>query len=186
MRFSFIGTVLCLACVASAAPAQASTISLELASPAIVGAPFDVLVEADDVFAGQLPGDTLVAFAFDVGVTGTSVNYVDETIGPLFFDIPSGTPFVEGFALDPAGIGPGDFVGSLTLATLHFAALAPGTSTISVTGDDSLFEGLVFSSAFAPITASLRVTAAEVPEPATMTLFGSGLALAWRARRRRR
>src|SRR5262249_10926224 len=121
-------------------PAHASTISLNLASPAIAGSSFDVLVQVSDLFNGRPPDDALLAYGFNVAVGNTSiVNYVGETPGPLFDDltIPGGNPMVAGIATSLLGIGPSDFTDPLTLATLHFTALKLGTTSISVTSDSS-------------------------------------------------
>ena len=188
MRFFLIGSVLCLAC-AAAAPAQASSISLDFTSPVAVGSSFDVVVQANDVFDARDPLDTLLGFGFNVTVGNPAVvHYVDETIGPLFIDATNlpFTPMVLGIATNPLGISPGDVTGALTLATLHFTALSSGTTDIGVTWDSNdPNQGLAFL--FLPndpISDSAAVTA-QVPEPATLALLGSGLAVAFRSRRRR-
>ena len=133
-----------LMCALGATPALGSTISLGVTSPVNAGAAFDVAVRVTDVFGGRAPGDVVVAFGFDVTIGDPGLfHFVGATVGPLFAPLALGTPMVAGFALNPLGIGPGDFSGPLTLATLHFNALHAGGASIGVTWDSSdLNQGL--------------------------------------------
>ena len=166
---------LVLVCALGGAPALASTITLGVTSPVNVGSPFDVSVRVTDVFGGRAVDDVLVGFGFDVTIGNAAVfQYVDATVGPLFVPLVLGTPMVAGFALNPLGIGPGDFSGPLTLATLHFNALQAGATSIGVTWDSAdLNQGLVYLDLpYGAIAASTDVRAiASVPEPATLVLM---------------
>ncbi len=160
--------------------AQADPITLNLASPMRAGSGFDVLVQVENAFHGRPAGDLLVAFGFNVAVGDDAVvQYTGETPGSLFTDLSGfpGGPAVAGFAANPAGIGPSDFTGPLTLATLHFNALAPGTTAIGVTWDASdLNQGLIY--AFLPTGAIAASTVVStLPVPGTLLLLLSGLAL---------
>jgi hypothetical protein len=164
-----------LMCALGATPALGSTISLGVTSPVNAGAPFDVVVQVSNVFAGRAIGDVLVAFGFDVAIGDPGIfQFVGATVGPLFAPLALGTPMVAGFALNPFGIGPGDFSGPLTLATLHFNALRAGGASIGVTWDSTdLNQGLVYLDLpFGAISASADVRAiASVPEPSTLVLM---------------
>ena len=166
---------LALVCAFGTTPAVASTITLGVSSPVNAGSSFNVLVQVTNVFSGRAPGDVVVGFGFDVAVGNPAVfQFVDATVGPLFLPLALGTPMVAGFALNPLGIGPGDFSGPLTLATLHFNALAAGTSSLGVTWDSGdLNQGLVFLDLpVGAISASTNVqSVASVPEPSTLILM---------------
>jgi PEP-CTERM motif len=180
--------ILCLFVLSLAifvAPAHAETISLTVTSPVVVGSSFDVLVQVANLFDGHPPSDNLGAFEFNVDIDDSSIfQYTGETIGSLFDDFSDvGSAMVLGFTIDPAGIAP-DFTGLLTLATLHFTALAPGSTVIGVSGDPDLFAGLEYFSGFDAITASTNV--ATAPEPGALILLGFGLAMLLFACRRKR
>ncbi len=179
--------VLAVAMLAMSVPARAATITLDVASPVSVGSMFDVTVLVTNVFAGRPLDDVVVGFGFNVTVGNSSVaEFVDSTAGSLFFPLDLGTPMVSGIALNPLGIGPGDFSGPLTLATLHFRAIGAGSSPIGVTWDSSdLNQGLVYLDLpYGPISASTSVRAVStVPEPATLLLVAAGLTVLGRTRR---
>jgi hypothetical protein len=164
-----------LMCALGATPALGSTISLGVTSTVNAGSTFDVTVQVANVFQGRAIGDVLVAFGFDVAIGDPGIfQFVGATVGPLFAPLALGTPMVAGFALNPLGIGPGDFSGPLTLATLHFNALRAGGASIGVTWDSTdLNQGLVYLDLpFGAISASADVRAiASVPEPSTLVLM---------------
>ena len=160
--------------------AHAATISLNVASPVTVGSSFNVLVQATNV------GDLVEGYGFNVTIgNGSIFKYVGETAGALFTDVSSafgGTPMVAGLATSLGGIGPADFSGPLTLATLRFTALGAGTTMIGVISSSSdLNQGLIFANLpYGSISASAPVTAA-IPEPGTMlltSLVGAAICLA--------
>lgn len=186
-----IKRIICLTFVAlgaAAMPAHASSISLALLGTVSPGSSFDIAVQANDVFAGRAPDDVLLGYGFNVAIgNGAVVQYLSETAGPLFDDLPIPGLTASGIATNLLGIAPGDFVGPLTLATLHFKTLALGSSSIGVTWDPSdLNQGLVYLDLpYGAIEASTRViAAAAVPEPATLVMLTSGLVAVVRARRR--
>ena len=171
--------VICLA--ACTLPAHAETITLNVADTVTAGSPFDVLVQVNGLFDGRTPDDTLLAYGFNVTAGNSSIfNYTGETAGPLFDDlsIPGGNPMVAGIAQNLFGVGPSDFTGPLTLATLHFDTLGTGTTTIGVTWDSSdLNQGLVyFDLPYGGIEASKTVTSESVPEPSSILMSATGLA----------
>jgi len=181
--------VICLA--ASALPARAETITLSVADTVTAGWSFDVLVQVNGLFDGRTPDDSLLAYGFNVTVgNGSIFNYTGETAGSLFDDlpIPGGNPMVAGIAQNLFGVGPSDFTGPLTLATLHFDALAVGATTIGVTWDSSdLNQGLVYLDLpYGGIAASKTVTSASVvPEPSSILMSAAGLGILAFASRRR-
>ena len=183
-RRLFATAVLC--CALGATPARASTITLGVTSPVNAGSPFDVVVRASDVFVGRAPDDVVVGFGFDVTIGDPGLfQFTGATTGPLFAPLSLGTPMVAAFALNPLGIGPGDFSGPLTLATLHFSALRGGTGAIGVTWNSAdLNQGLVYLDLpVGAISASASVTAAAVvPEPATLVLVWAPAAALLRRR----
>jgi hypothetical protein len=179
-----IKTTLCLFVICLAAcslSAHAETITLNVTDIVTAGSPFDVLVQVNGLFDGRTPGDTLLAYGFNVTVGNSSIfNYTGETAGTLFDDltIPGGNPMVAGIAQNLFGVGPSDFTQPLTLATLHFDALGAGTTTIGVTWDSSdLNQGLVyFDLPYGGIEASKTVISESVPEPSSILITATGLA----------
>jgi hypothetical protein len=177
--------VLCFALwLAIAVPVHASTISLLTTSPVQSGSAFDVIVQVSDLFSGRDPSDLLVGFGFNLAIGNPSIfQFLGSTVGSLFFDLSAfpGGPTVAAIASNPAGIGPGDFIGPLTLATLHFKSLLAGASSIGVTADLSdPNQGLIY--AFLPyggLTSSTNVTsvASTVGEPSTLLLTCLALGL---------
>jgi hypothetical protein len=174
-------SLLAVSLAAALAPAHAATISLNVIPPLQAGSPFDVQVQVTDVFDGRLPGDTLVGYGFNVTIgDGTVLSYVGEDPGALFDDASAffgGNPMVAGFATNPAGIGPSDFIEPLILAILHFQALSPGSSSIGVTWDNTdlnqglIFANLPFGALSASTTASVTAATAATPEPSTALLL---------------
>jgi len=182
-------SLLALSLAAALPPAHAAVVSLDLIP--LLGSSFDVQVQVNNVFAGRLPDDTVVAYGFNVTVGNPSVvSYLGEDPGPLFDDVSflfAGNPMVAGLAQSLAGVAPGDFTGPLVLATLHFQALATGTSSIGVTYDPTdLNQGLVYANL--PYGAISATTNATIPEPGGLTMGGLALAAicAMRIRRRAR
>jgi hypothetical protein len=168
-------------------PAAAATISFT--TPGVVSGPFDVTITAQDVFAGRDPLDEVIGFGFNVGVSDPSVvSFLGATSGPLFDPVTSvpGTNVVaSAFGITPGVTEP------LILATLHFAAIGPGTASIFITSDlANLFQGLQFfgQPSAESIAATLPVTVTStVPEPTTLVLSGIGLiGIAARRLRQRR
>ncbi len=175
----------------AARPVDAATVSLS--GPTVVNGAFDVDVVVTGLFDDRTdPLDGLISFGFDVAVSSPVVAFAGATSNASYFDPVQSIPGVDvfaaasGFALLPPGPDP------IVLATLHFSKVGNGIFTISVFSDplSNPFEGLQYLwindntlEFFEPLGASL--TAEAVPEPATLTLLGAGLAAAYRARRRR-
>jgi hypothetical protein len=158
------------------APARGATITL--VAPATVAGPFDVVVNATDVFAAPHDTDFLLAYGFDISYDNSVLAYLGETPGALFTDL-SGNP---GIGAQVAGVaaaillGPGDFTEPLTLATLHFGLVGTGTTSISISGDiANPDQGLVYLGGSDPISARTSLDASATPEPGAMLLAGAGL-----------
>jgi len=162
-------------------PAAAATISFT--TPGVVNGSFDVIVKAQDLFAGRdTTSDILIAFGFNVSVSDPSkLSFLGATSGPLFDPVtsePGTNVFASAFGQHGFGIEPGA-TEPLILATLHFTTIGVGPANILITSDlSNLFQGLQFFNApfQESIAATIPVTAAApVPEPATLLLSGMGL-----------
>jgi hypothetical protein len=158
--------------------AQASTITFN--APALVSGPFDVIAQAQNLFAGRDPAtDALLGFGFNVAVSDpTKLAFTGATSGPLF-DAATSVPGTNVFALASGfGILPGT-PEPITLVTLHFNVIGTGIANILITSNlADPNQGLQFFNApFAEaIAGTIPVTAAApVPEPTTLVLSGIGL-----------
>lgn len=160
-------------------PAQADKIATfdVLDSNIMAGESFDVEVWVYD--DGTL-GD-LTSFGFDVDTSSLSLFSFDSaTVASDFLDAAgpgSSANYVGGLY---AGFGNAGT--NVHLATLSFTAGATlGTDTLSIAGIfDGEDQGLYYELADENIGGSIDITVASatnpVPEPATMLLFGTGLA----------
>jgi hypothetical protein len=160
--------------------ASASAATITFSSPGVVNGSFDVLVRAENVFAGRAPSDFLLSFGFDVAVTDPTVlQYVGATSGPLFDPATNAFgPDVFAQATALPGIAPG-VAEPLLLATLHFNTIGVGPASILITSDLSdFFQGLQFLNDPFQESIAGRVdvrAAAPVPEPTTLVLSSIGL-----------
>ncbi len=122
----------------------------------------------------------LFAFQFDLGFDPTILAAMSLSEGP-FLPSGGGTIFIPGTIDNAAGaitstgdslLGlPPGVTGSGTLASVTFDALAFGTSPVTLSNVILLDSGL------SPIAFDTEAGAVNVvPEPATLLLFGSGLA----------
>ena len=177
--------VLLAAAMLTAFGSSAAAATISFTSPTLVSGPFDVMVQARNLFAGRdTSTELIISFGFNVGTSEPSIlSFLGATSGPLFeaatsepgtnvFAAASGQ---HGFGIEPGATEP------LLLATLHFNTIGSGPANIVIASDvTNLFQGLQF---FNPpfqesITGTLPVTAAAVntvPEPATLLLSGIGL-----------
>jgi hypothetical protein len=164
-------------------PAAATTISFT--TPTVVSGPFDVIVAAENVFAGRDPStDVAISFGFNVSTSSPSiVAFLGATSGPLFDPAtsePATNVFAAAFGRAGFGIEPGASE-PLLLATLHFNTIGTGPATILISSDlTNLFQGLQFFNApfQEPIAGTLPVSvvpANTVPEPAALALSAVGL-----------
>lgn len=166
--------------MAAAASANAETIMFAGTPSPEAGSSFDLVVQLTDTFDTH-PGDAIAAFGFDVVIGNPAlVSYTGETIGSDFEDF-SGlfgpSPEVAGIAT-VGFLEAGDFTEPLTLAILHFQALAPGDTTIGIATDlTDPNQGLFYLTAGAdPMNVATNVTVNLVatPEPGGMYLAGLG------------
>jgi hypothetical protein len=142
--------------------------------------------------------DDLYAFEFDLGfdpaflsATGITEGSFLAAAGSTFFipgmiDNPGGTVTFTAASLLAAIPG---VSGSGTLATVNFTALAPGGSPVNLFNVvllDSTLSGITGTTSLNGSVTVAGVTAATVPEPATLALVGTGLLLATRRRRHSR
>ena len=171
---------LCLLATLSS-PARAATISF-VGPGSVTGSSFNVIVEAQNLFAGRSANDLIISYGFNVSVSQPSMfAFTGATSGPLFdpATIEPGTNVFgaavgqNGFGVEPGAAEP------LILATLHFSVLTPGSANIVISSNlSNLFQGLQFLNA--PLQESIAGTlpvsaAASIPEPAALLLFGGGL-----------
>jgi hypothetical protein len=171
-----------------AQPAHAvRTVQLDGPATVIVGGTFQIEVAVADLFDGLTDDYELTAFAFDVTVSDPAVAaFVGATVvSPPFATDPFAATHVAATAFP--GVA---FAVNLTqsLATLTFQALAAGNVSLGVTANiadiNATNQGLVFfdTNTFAVTEADIEgvlnvvVTPAAMPVPATLTLFGLGLA----------
>ena len=167
-------------------PAQAiPTVNLNLVDNNIyIGERFDVQVWVD----GDDIGLDLLSFAFDVSTSDSTFIYDSYAVGTGFDDdSPWVPPEIAGSAF------PAITDNNCLLATLSFTAIAAGTGSVETLGmTDNMFYGLAyeidpFTTGWYDINDSLDVTinsspVSPIPEPATMLLFGTGMAGFWGSR----
>ncbi len=165
----------------SIAPSHAAIISFSLdtaSSEVQVGDSFDVDVIVHNLFANDLT-DELLTFGLNaLYSTNGLLAFTGSTINPLFDDMSLATGLnVAGWAFP--GISNDAVVGQpLTLASLHFQALAAGNVSIFVNSDlTNLDQGLTFlnQGQLAINSASSNFTISAVPLPPAMLIFISGL-----------
>jgi len=177
-RFLLLAATTVAALTFGSGAASAATITFS--TPGVVSGPFDVVVQATDLFAGRdAATDAIFSYGFNVNVSDPlTLAFTGATSGSLF-DAATTAPGTNVFA---AASGAAIFPGTaepIVLATLHFNVIGTGPASIVITSDlSNLFQGLVYANApFAEaIAGTVPVTAAApVPEPATLLLSGIGL-----------
>ena len=178
---------LCLLCLLTgfmcfsffATNAQAiPVVSLELSTTDIfVGDIFEIDVIADGVTdIDPIWGtDEVLAFGFDFDYETTLFSYNTATFGPGFYDDSIFFPNT-----DVAGSAfPGIYGNDILLASLSFTSLLEGNYSVGIVSDrNDSNEGLItFFYPQTDITQSINVSvsAAPVPEPATIMLLITGM-----------
>ncbi|MDU0354370.1 hypothetical protein RS130_10885 [Paraglaciecola aquimarina] len=149
--------------------ASASVITFDYTDTVTVGDSFTVNVMAD------LGANDLLGFGFDLASLTNNTSFVSGTIHSAFAD---------DFINDVGGslVDIFDAVnGNVQLAELTFSADNVGTDTISLFGDSSNFEGLVFWNMFydtsIDVSFDIKIIDAvkDVPSPAALSLLALGL-----------
>jgi hypothetical protein len=178
---------LIIVCALFARPASATSLSVVPASDTVgVNQTFLVNIAIDDVadlFSWQFD------FAFD-----PTVLRAESVVEGDFLSSGGPTFFIEGFiGLDAADMQTGSIgfiantlfgtdhaTGGGILATIAFTSLVQGFSALDLSNVI-----LLDSTNLAPIVTGVTNASIEaVPEPGTLILFATGLAAAWRSRRR--
>jgi len=166
---------------AAALPARADLMEVVASpNPVAVGSTFTVVVRVLDLQSG----DELVAFGMNPFISDPSkAMFLDATVDSAFEDDSGffgGNPAIAGSALPFIDSAP------VTLATLSFRALAIGPVNIGVQSDLSdPNQGLLLLSGVEDLTASTAVNVAT-PEPGSLVLLSSIVALAALGVQRRR
>lgn len=172
--------------VSAAAPASAITITDTWNDPA-----GEVLLDLDDV---PLPGVDTYAYLHDITDDGFNIG---DTISSAILSVTvRDAGGSETYQYEIAGGAQTSFFSNvpssrtdqITLSALSLSDLQSDgllDVLIRITGDSNQQEGLYFvSSSLAVETTSGFPQISQVPEPATLTLIGSGILLGWRCRRR--
>ncbi len=159
-------------------------VSLDVLSPIIyAGDTFEVNVVVDGVtdFNPLLGADYINSFGFDV-VSDPELTYNPPAIvDPAFFDDSGFYPFTDVAGSnfpDPFVFGDDEVFGdNIVLATLSFTTSVAGTYTLGIASDLSDFdEGLdTWLYRQLDMTTGINIDVAQVPEPPTFLLLGSGL-----------
>ena len=168
MCFSFFATS------AQAIP----VVSLELSTTDIfVGDIFEIDVIADGVtdYDPILEFDEVIAFGFDIGYIDSEFFYGGATVAFPFDDNSDYFPNT-----DVAGsVFPGISGDNILLASLSFTSLLEGNYSLGIVSDLSDFNEGLITLLYLPIditqSINVSVSAAPVPEPATIMLLITGM-----------
>ncbi|MDX8129229.1 hypothetical protein QLH52_18165 [Methylomonas sp. OY6] len=155
-----------------------------------IGDHFDIEVLALAPLANASPDELVLGFGFNTQLGGTgAAQFLGSSINPLFNDIST----QDGVNLAAAGLAfPGlsaNDVGSfISLAVLHFQAIAAGNLNIAITSDlHDLNQGLIFlnqGSLAINTSVGFNIITA-VPLPPSLLLFVSGLVVGFGGIRKR-
>ena len=173
--------------LAAALPRPSSAVEIEFSlsdADILPGEMFQVDVIATDLFAGR-DGDELIGFGFDAALDPSIVEFQNFTLGGSFNDAGSffstGAGFFVGFPALGTIPDPGSPLDE-PLVTLFFRAVAPGATTLALTGDPTAplaTTGFFYLSGNdAAIDASVPLgVGVVVPEPGALSLLALGLGL---------
>ena len=182
----------------NAAVSQAVTLGFnQISQDVLVGDSVDVELVISGL--GDYSPDSLSTFDLDVSFDSTKLNFTGYTFGTYLGDIflgeavdlslgeySSGVINIYELSLLDANSTSGPFFippylddiqpNSFTLATLTFDSLALGSSFINISSVLALGDANGDPLTYSLESGNITVTAAPVPEPATILLLGSGLA----------
>ncbi len=186
-----VGVALCAALMGTGR-AQAASLTLVPSSLSVfAGSPLDIDIVIGGLGLGAPP--TLAAFDLDVTFLPSVLSYVSTSFG---FDL--GIPGLDALtssgllggpvrvdlaeaSLLPNAVLDANQPDTFVLATLHFLALAPGTSPLAIT--QALLANTAGGPAIPATLSGASVDVVPVPEPAAAAFIALGLALLGMRRR---
>jgi hypothetical protein len=154
-----------------------------------VGTTFDVDLVVHNLFANTSANERLLAFGLNVvsSISGL-LEYQGSSINPLFSDDSLLLGLHAAGSAFPGLSSPPPLTMTISLATLHFKALATGQTSLSI--DSNLLDfnqGLFFlNQGQVAISAQRSFDITAVPLPPSLLIFVSGVAVSFGGIRRKR